>query len=137
MNTPKILSIEDDAMLNGIVSSALTNGGFLVIVAAGGAEGLQKAKTEQPQLILLDIMMADIDGFEVLRQLKADDATKNIPVVILSNLGKREEIERGLALGATTYIIKSSILPHDILSIIRTQLSLPEPTPPQEEPTVT
>lgn len=122
MEQKKILSIEDDVFLSSLVSGKLIEAGFSVTVAGTGADGLAKAKLVHPDLILLDIMLPDMGGYEILETLKADPETKDIPVVILSNLGGRDEIEKGVQLGATSYLIKSNILPHEVAELV-TQLT--------------
>lgn len=120
--TKKILAIEDDAFLSGLVGGKLSEAGFAVIAATTGKDGLAKIKTEHPDMILLDIMLPDMGGFEVLEKLKSDPETKHIPVIILSNLGGRDEIEKGVKLGAASYLIKSNILPHEVAEIVRGHL---------------
>lgn len=122
MEAKKILSIEDDAFLSSLVSSKLIEAGFSVITAGTGKEGIAKATTERPNLILLDIMLPDMGGFEILENLKGNALTKDIPVIILSNLGGREEIEKGVALGAVSYLIKSNILPHEVAEMVEGQI---------------
>lgn len=122
MEPKKVLSIEDDAFLSSLVSGKLIESGFSVITAGTGKDGLAKAKLEHPHLILLDIMLPDMGGFEILEHLKADPDTKDIPVIILSNLGGRDEIEKGVALGATSYLIKSNILPHEVAEMVQSQI---------------
>ncbi len=128
MDTKKVLSIEDDAFLSSLVSGKLIETGFSVITAGTGADGLAKAKLEQPDLILLDIMLPDMGGFEILERLKSDPETTKIPVIILSNLGGRDEIERGVKLGATSYLIKSNILPHEVAEMVESQIAHDEKT---------
>ena len=123
MDIKKVLSIEDDAFLSSLVSGKLIESGFSVISAATGGDGIAKAKSEQPHLILLDIMLPDMGGFEILEKLKADPMTSAIPVIILSNLGGRDEIERGVKLGASSYLIKSNILPHEVAEMVENQIS--------------
>jgi DNA-binding response OmpR family regulator len=118
MEQKKILSIEDDVFLSSLVSGKLIEAGFSVIVAGTGADGLAKAKLEHPHLILLDIMLPDMGGYEILEKLKADAETQHIPVIILSNLGGRDEIEKGVKLGAASYLIKSNILPHEVAEMV-------------------
>lgn len=118
-----ILSIEDDAFLSSLVSGKLIESGFSVLNASTGADGLAKAATDQPDLVLLDIMLPDMGGFEILERLKSDPSTKDIPVIILSNLGGRDEIEKGVALGAVSYLIKSNILPHEVAEIVESELA--------------
>lgn len=123
MEQKKVLSIEDDAFLSSLVSSKLIETGFSVVTANTGKDGLAKAKLEKPHLVLLDIMLPDMGGFEILQHLKADPETKDIPVIILSNLGGREEIEKGVQLGAASYLIKSNILPHEVAEMVQTQIA--------------
>lgn len=125
METRTVLSIEDDAFLSSLVSGKLIETGFSVITAGTGRDGLAKAKQDHPHLILLDIMLPDMGGFEILEKLKADPDTKAIPVIILSNLGGREEIERGVSLGACSYLIKSNILPHEVAEMVQSQINAP------------
>lgn len=126
METKKVLSIEDDAFLSSLVSSKLIEAGFSVITANTGKDGLAKAGLEKPSLILLDIMLPDMGGFEILQNLKSNPETKDIPVIILSNLGGREEIEKGVQLGAASYLIKSNILPHEVAEMVGNQISVTE-----------
>jgi CheY-like chemotaxis protein len=126
MDVKKVLSIEDDAFLSSLVSGKLIETGFSVITASTGKDGLAKAAAEQPNLILLDIMLPDMGGFEILTQLKGNPVTKNIPVIILSNLGGRDEIEKGVALGASSYLIKSNILPHEVAEVVQSQIASAE-----------
>ena len=130
MEQKKVLSIEDDAFLSSLVASKLIDAGFSVITAGTGKEGIAKAGIERPHLILLDIMLPDMGGFEILETLKGNPATKDIPVIILSNLGGREEIEKGVALGAASYLIKSNILPHEVAEMVVSQLANAPMTPP-------
>jgi CheY-like chemotaxis protein len=123
MESKKVLSIEDDAFLSSLVTNKLVEAGFSVLNASTGKDGLAKAKLDRPQLILLDIMLPDMGGFEILEKLKADPETKDIPVIILSNLGGREEIEKGVALGAASYLIKSNILPHEVAEMVQGKIS--------------
>lgn len=123
MEPKKVLSIEDDAFLSSLVSGKLIEVGFSVITAATGKEGIAKATLEKPNLILLDVMLPDMGGFEILEKLKSDPITKDIPVIILSNLGGRDEIEKGVALGASSYLIKSNILPHEVAEMVQSQIN--------------
>lgn len=122
METKKILAIEDDAFLLSLVADKLIAAGFSVLTANTGKDGIEKSKKEHPQLILLDIMLPDKNGFDILKELKDDPETKGIPVIILSNLGGHDEIEKGVTLGATSYLIKSNILPQEIAEAAQEQL---------------
>lgn len=105
----KILIIEDDEILSKVIKEELEESDFEVLQAFDGEEGLSTAKLQEkkPNLILLDIMMPKMDGFEVLKALKGNPETKNIPVFILTVLGSDEDIKKGIQLGARDYIVKS------------------------------
>ena len=118
----KILIIEDDIFLSELMSKKLVEEGFKIINAVDGEEGLIKANDEAPDLILLDLILPGIDGFKVLAQLKEDPKTGSIPVIILSNLGQREDIEKGFELGAVDYLIIAHFTPDDIVERFRAPL---------------
>lgn len=115
----KILLIEDEQILVELYKMKFEHEGLDLIVAMDGDEGLKMAKKEKPDLILLDIVMPGMNGYQVLEALKADETTKNIGVYILSNLGQTEEIDRGLELGADGYLIKSDITPGQLVDSVR------------------
>jgi CheY-like chemotaxis protein len=123
MESKKILCIEDDAFLLSLISGKLVETGFAVVTAASGDAGITKAKLEHPDVILLDIMLPDMGGFEILEKLKGDPGTKDIPVIILSNLGGREEIAKAVQAGAASYVIKSNIVPDEIAEMVRTEIA--------------
>lgn len=102
-----VLLVEDDLSSIKIYRNKLEQNGFNVSVATTGDEGLHKAKNEQPNVILLDLILPGMDGFLVLEELKKDNATDKIPVVILSNLGQPKDIVRGMRMGAVDYLVKS------------------------------
>jgi CheY-like chemotaxis protein len=115
----KILIIEDEKFLRNLVKRKLSVEGFVVVESIDGEEGLKKVKEEKPDLILLDLVLPEIDGFEVLTRIKKDPSTSLIPVVILSNLGQKEEIQKGLALGAVDFLVKAYFTPDQILEKIK------------------
>jgi DNA-binding response OmpR family regulator len=115
----KILIVEDDRFLRELIARKLRNEGYEVIEAVDGEEGLKRIKEEKPDLVLLDLILPGIDGFEVLERSKGDPEIASIPVIILSNLGQREEIERGLKLGAIDYLIKAHFTPGEIIEKIK------------------
>lgn len=127
MSTPpkKILIIEDDVFLNELMAKKLLEEGFDVLKAANGEEGLEQARQENPDLILLDLILPGMDGFEILEKLKEDQETSPIPVIILSNLGQREDIERGFDLGADDYLIKAHFTPDEIVERARAPFRKP------------
>ena len=110
----KILIIEDDKFIREFMVRKLVNDGYEAIEATNGEEGVRTAKAEKPDLILLDLILPGIDGFESLTRIRKDQEIANIPVIILSNLGQKEDIEKGLKLGATDYLIKAHFAPGEI-----------------------
>ena len=112
----KILIIEDDKFLRELIARKLIQENFEISEAVDGEEGLKKIKEEKPVLILLDLILPGIDGFEVLTKMKEDPGLASIPVIILSNLGQREDVERGLKLGAVDYLVKAHFTPNEIIS---------------------
>lgn len=113
-----ILLVEDDILLSRLFSKEFTLGGHTVSTAPDGLEGFEKAKTTKPNLILLDIMMPKLNGLQTLEKLKADPETKNIPVIMLTNLGNKTDAETALQHGAIMYLIKSEYDPQDVLKIV-------------------
>ena len=105
----KILFIDDDNFLRKVYQAELSDHGYEVILAADGEEGLEKAALEDPDLILLDMIMPKKNGFEVLTELQRNPKTRNIPVIILSNLGQEDDKKKGIDLGAVDYLKKDSI----------------------------
>src|SRR3989338_2371699 len=103
----KVLIIEDDKFLNKLYSDKLTREGFEVSVAVSGDEGLSKALNEKPDLVILDIVLPHKNGFDILSEMKLKAGTKNIPVIILTNLGQEADIKTGLNLGAVGYFVKT------------------------------
>jgi DNA-binding response OmpR family regulator len=99
---------EDDKFISLAYKDGLARQGFEVIHAPDGAEAVKLAKSEKPDIILLDLIMPEKNGFEALEELKADNETKDIPVIILSNLGQETDIKKGRELGAVDYLIKSN-----------------------------
>lgn len=118
----KILIIEDDKFLRELIVQKLSKEDFGVSEAIDGEEGIKKIKEEKPDLILLDLILPGIDGFEVLSRMKEDPALTSIPVIILSNLGQKEDVERGLKLGAVDYLIKAHFTPGEIIEKVKANL---------------
>lgn len=118
----KILLVEDDKSIRDLYELKLTKSGFAVLTAEDGGKGLDAAQKELPDLILLDVMMPVMNGFEVLKKLRKDDATKDIPVVILSNYGEMDQVTQGFLVGATDYLIKAEHTPSDVVDIVNETL---------------
>jgi CheY-like chemotaxis protein len=105
----RVLLAEDDRVLRRAGEVTLKQAGFDVLTAADGEEALRLARADAPDIVLLDLIMPKMQGFEVLRSLKADPATAAIPVIVLSNLGQDRDIQEALAAGAVAYIIKAHL----------------------------
>ncbi|MFA6410424.1 MAG: response regulator [Candidatus Buchananbacteria bacterium] len=105
----KILIIEDDKFLAKMLARMLESYKYETILAGSGAEGLAKALEGQVDLILLDIMLPDLDGFDLLAKIKDNVTSKDIPVIIMSNLGQPEDVAQGKKLGAIDYLVKSDL----------------------------
>ncbi|HLD11541.1 MAG TPA: response regulator [Patescibacteria group bacterium] len=113
-----ILLIEDDLFVSDLYHRVLVKkGGFVVHTAMDGEEGLRMAKTK-PTLILLDVMLPRINGIEVLKILKSDTNTKQIPVILLTNLGQETVIHEALKIGATDYLMKNRVPPYELVDYI-------------------
>jgi len=115
----KVLIIEDDQLIQRMYEKIFTFENFEVEMAGDGEEGLDKARTVSPTIILLDVMMPKMNGIQVLEKLKQDPATKPIPVVMLSNLAGENDVETALSKGAVKYIIKSEYDPKQIADMVK------------------
>jgi DNA-binding response OmpR family regulator len=109
-----ILLIEDDNMISNMYKIKLEQMHFVVLLADNGVTGLEMAISKQPDLILLDIILPQLDGFAVLERLKMSDKTKDIIVLMLTNLGTEEDMKRGKGLGAVDYLIKANLTPTEV-----------------------
>ena len=118
----KILIIEVDDFLRSLAVTKLEKESFTVLMAPNGQEGLALAQKEIPDLIILDFMLPIMSGFELLTALKADDATKNIKVIMFSNLGEESDIKKCLDLGANDYLVKASFTLDELVDKIKTLL---------------
>ena len=115
----KILFIEDESVLQKTFEKTLKGEGYEIISALDGEIGLNLAKKEKPDLILLDLILPKINGFEVLKKLKEDPETKEIPVIILTNLERMTDIDKALELGATTYLVKVDYSLEEVIEKIK------------------
>ncbi len=118
----KILIIEDDTFLRELLIRKLTEENYEIIPAVDGEEGIKKIKGEKVDLVLLDLILPGIQGYEVLAKMKEDPNTSAIPVIIISNLGQKEEVEKGLKLGAVDFLIKAHFTPDDIINKVKSAL---------------
>lgn len=115
----KILLVEDEPFLIDIYTTKLKKAGFGVSVARDGDSALRVVKEEKPELVLLDIVLPHIDGWEILRKIKSNKELKEVKIIVLSNLGQKQEVEKGLKLGATKYLIKAHYTPTEIIEEIK------------------
>ncbi len=113
-----ILIVEDDDFFGELISKKLFSRDFSISLAKNGEDGFKKAKDLKPDLILLDLLLPIMDGYEVLLALKDNPETMSIPVIILSNLSSKDDINRALRLGASDFLIKSQIDLDEIISKI-------------------
>ncbi len=119
MNEKTILLVEDDPFLVDIYTTKLRDSGFLVETATDGTSGLRKLKEKEFDLLVLDIVLPHIDGWQILKEIEGDEKFKNLKVVIFSNLGQKEEVEKGLKMGAVKYFIKAHYTPSEIVEEIK------------------
>lgn len=118
----KILIIEDDEAISSMYKTKLEADGFLILTAFNGANGFELAKKEKPDIIMLDVILPQLDGFSVLEKLKNNDKIKKIPVVMLTNLSTEEDIAKGEKLGAIDYLVKASLTPAQVSDKIQKHL---------------
>jgi twitching motility two-component system response regulator PilH len=122
----KILIIEDDPGFRRTYSDVLTADGYTVVTAEDGEQGLAMVSTEKPDVVLLDLILPKLPGFEVLKRIRADAETKDTIVLIISVLGEQTQIQKGLALGANDYTVKGSYKPNEVLGKIQALLKEPD-----------
>lgn len=116
---PTVLVVEDDKFLASAYRAKLTKADFTFVLATDGEEALAILAGQIPDIILLDLVMPRKDGFATLAEIKASDRLKNIPVIVASNLGQKEDIDRALQLGAVDYIIKSDLSLDELVAKLR------------------
>ncbi|MDP9211930.1 MAG: response regulator [bacterium] len=111
----KIVLIEDDSVLAEMYLQKFQREGYDIFHALDGDEGIALIRQHEPDLVLLDIMMPKKSGIQVLEELKQDEETKDVKVVLLSNVGDQDYIDRGMALGAADYLLKSNFTPSEVV----------------------
>ncbi|MFH1508902.1 MAG: response regulator [bacterium] len=104
----KVLVIEDETALLFAIRAELSYAGYEVLAASTGEEGLKMFQDKKPDLVVLDLILPGIDGFEILSEIKKDSGKKMIPVLVVSNLGDKNDIERAKSLGAYDYLVKAN-----------------------------
>lgn len=120
----KVLIVDDDENISAVFEIALQKSGLETLFSLNGRDGLAKAKSEKPDLILLDQVLPDISGNEVLKTLKMDAKTQTIPVIILSNFSQEELVKEAINNGAIDYIFKYQVEPQDLVSKVKQALKM-------------
>ena len=118
-NAVHLLLVEDDTFLASIYRTKFEQEGFKVSVAENGEDGLEAARKKKPDIVLLDILLPRLDGFSVLTELKKDKRACDIPVILLTNLGQKEDVDKGLASGAAGYLIKAHCRPSETVAQVK------------------
>lgn len=114
-----VLIVEDDKFLRDLISEKLQKEGYVVTEAVDGREGLEKIKEVKPAIVLLDLVIPETDGFEFLRIISGDKEIAATPIIVLSNLGSKEDIERARSLGAKDFLVKANYTPGEIIAEIK------------------
>lgn len=115
----KVLIVEDDKFIAESLATKFKEGGFDIDRLDSGEKVVARTLAEKPDAIILDILLPDKNGFEVLKELKEEDKTKNIPVIIVSNLGSKADFEKGSQLGAVGFMVKATVSPEDIVAKVK------------------
>ncbi len=126
MADKRVLYIEDEKFFATTVEKVLGAAGYSVQLSADGEAGVKVAKEWKPDIVLLDLLLPKIDGFEVLTALKADLATKAIPIIVLSNLNSEADVKKATELGAKHFFVKALTMPAGILAIVKDAIGAPE-----------
>jgi two-component system phosphate regulon response regulator PhoB len=123
MAQKKIVMVEDDKMLSNMYQTKLKQEGYNVFVAEDGSAGLETAIREKPDLVLLDVILPQLDGFTVLQEMRLNSNLKKIPILMLTNLGTTEDKEKAEKFGATDYLVKANLTPGQVSEMIKKYLS--------------
>jgi len=115
----KILIVEDEKLLAGLLHKKLADNGYYVFLAEDGEQGLQQMKENRPDAVLMDVAVPRLGGLEVLKEMGQDSLLKDIPVIIISNSGQLEEIDKARALGAKDWLVKTEFDPEEALGKVR------------------
>lgn len=121
---PRVLLIEADQFLAGIYKKKFEMEGFKVHTAEDGIAGLEAVEKKHPSIILLDILLPKLDGFSVLEELKKNHKTQHIPVIFLTNLGQKQDVQKAFQLGADDYLIKTHFKPSELVDKVKHLLEL-------------
>jgi DNA-binding response OmpR family regulator len=114
----KILIIEDDEFLQGLEATKIKNSGYEVITAINGEDGMRRISDSKVDLVLLDLLLPNYDGFQILKNIRESEINKNIPVIVFSNLSEKNDIDKANELGATKFMIKSNFSLEELLEYI-------------------
>lgn len=114
MAEKKVLLVEDDKMISSMYETKLKQEGYSVSTADNGATAIELAVQEKPDIVLLDVILPQLDGFSVLQELRGNASLKNTPIIMLTNLGTTEDKEKGEKLGATDYLVKANLTPGQV-----------------------
>ncbi|MFA7319034.1 MAG: response regulator [Parcubacteria group bacterium] len=117
-----VLAVEDDTFLAGVHRNKMAKEGFDIFIAGNGREALDFLKTKKPDIILLDLIMPVMDGFETLKAIKENPETKDLKVVILSNLSQEEDKQRVMDMGALDYIVKANVSFREIVEKVKSYM---------------
>lgn len=123
MEPAKILIVEDDKMIQTMYQTKLKQEGYNVCTADNGSQGLEMAIQEKPDIILLDVIIPQLDGFSVLQELRMNAKFKTTPIIMLTNLGTTEDQEKAKQLGATDYVVKANLTPAQVGEVIKKHLN--------------
>lgn len=117
--TLNILIVEDDVFLADLYKTKFALEGFKVNVAYDGEKGLEMAIKNLPDIILLDLVLPKMSGFDILKEVRSNNKSKDIPVILLTNLSQKSDVEKGLKLGADDYLIKAHFMPSEVVEKIK------------------
>jgi DNA-binding response OmpR family regulator len=118
----KILIIEDDLFLQGLEASKLTKSGYEIITAKDGTEAMEKIQEPGIDLVLLDLILPDFNGFEIMKKIRETESVKNIPILVFSNLSEEKDVEQAKALGSVDFMVKSNFTLDELVMHIETAL---------------
>lgn len=120
MENKNILIVEDDSSMRALLEEAFVNAQFTVYTSKDGEDAIDKIARYIPDVVLLDVILPKKDGFEVLKQIRENPSLKSIPVILLTNLERSEDVEKALSFGATTYLVKSNYTLREIIEKVKT-----------------
>lgn len=118
----KVLVVEDEQLIADLLQRKLQKQGYYALIARDGEEGLERIKAERPDLVLLDILLPRLNGFEVLHEMKKDEELKKIPVIIISNSGQSSEIDKAKEIGVRDWLIKTEFDPEEVVEKVKKQI---------------